>query len=342
MKKNLKIAISAVLMLAPLTAPSHSQEAPEAFYKGKTLTITVGIETGTGFDLYGRALARHMGRYIPGNPNILVSNMPGASGLIAFNWLANVAPKDGTSFGIVSFSAPFEPVFGNPQARFDATKFNWLGNMDSGATVCAVRPDSGVTNWKDVMTREVSVGAAGRAGPISQAPRALVAVGGAKLKIIEGYVGTAGVKLAIERNEVQGICGISMSTMRTQYAELLSSGRVKMILQLGPAPDPSLTGVPHIFEFARNDNERSLYSVIFGPQGLGRSFAAPPDVPAARVAALRAAFAATMKDPQFLEDAKKTRLDLSPQTGEQVQAFVSKLYATPPDIVAQAKKILGR
>jgi len=328
-------------MAVALTAPGHAQDEA-AFYKGKTLTVLVGIETGTGFDLYGRALARHIGRHIPGEPNVVVSNMPGASGLVAFNWLANVAPRDGSIFGIVAFSVPFEPVFGNQQARFDATRFNWIGNMDSGASICLAREDSGIAHWKDVFDRELTVGAAGRAGPISQTPRALATIGGAKLKIIEGYVGTAGIKLAIERNEVQGICGISLSTVRTQYAELVSSKRVKMLLQLGPAPDPTLPGVPHVFEFARNDTEREIYNLIFGPQGLGRSFAAPPDVPAQRVALLRAAFTATMKDAQFIEDAKKTRLALSPQTGEDVQAFVARLYASPPQIIAAAKKALGR
>jgi len=312
------------------------------FYKGKTITVVVGIEQGTGFDLYGRALARHMPRHLPGAPTMIVSNMPGASGLIAFNWLANVAPKDGTVFATASFSVPFEPMFGNEAARFKGPQFGWVGNMDSGVSVCVARPDSGVTQWTDVFQKELTVGAAGRAGPISQAPRALMELSGAKLKLIEGYVGTASVKLAIERGELQGICGISLSTVRSQWSDVLQSGLVKMMLQLGPKADPELKDVPHVFEFARGDEERQVYNLIFGPQGLGRSFAAPPGTPADRLKVLRDAFTATMKDPRFLEDAEKAKLDIAPQTGEEVQAFVEALYASPPDVIARARKVLGR
>jgi tripartite-type tricarboxylate transporter receptor subunit TctC len=321
--------------------PASAQDGAD-FYKGKTITIVVGIEQGTGFDLYGRALARHMGRHIPGNPTIIVSNMPGASGLVAFNWLANVAPKDGTTFAIASFSVPFEPMFGNEAARFRGPQFGWVGNMDSGVSVCLARPDSGVTKWSDVFEKELTVGAAGRAGPISQAPRALIELSGARLKLIEGYVGTASIKLAIERGELQGICGISLSTVRSQWADVLQSGLVKMILQLGPKSDPDLKGVPNVFEFAKGAEERQVYNLIFGPQGLGRSFAAPPGLPPERLKLLRDAFSATMKDPAFLADAEKTKLDISAQSGEEVQAFVETLYASPPDIVARARKVLGR
>lgn len=328
--------------LALAAASGATAQEGADFYKGKTLNIVVGIEQGTGFDLYGRALARHMGRHIPGNPTMIVSNMPGASGLIAFNWLANVAPKDGTAIGIASFSVPFEPMFGNDAARFKGPQFGWVGNMDSGVSVCLARPDSGVTKWTDVFEKELTIGAAGRAGPISQAPRALIQLSGAKLKLIEGYVGTASIKLAIERNELQGICGISLSTVRSQWADVLKSGLVKIILQLGPKSDPDLKDVPNVFEFAKGEQERQIYNLIFGPQGLGRSFAAPPGLPPERLKILREAFTATMNDPAFIADAKKSKLDISPQTGAEVQEFVETLYASPPDIVARARKVLGR
>ncbi len=313
------------------------------FYRGKTVTVVVGIEQGTGFDIYGRALARHIGRHIPGTPTVIVNNMPGASGLIAYNWLANVAPKDGTTFVIASFNVPFEPMLGNPLARFDGKQLGWVGNMDaSGASVCLARPDSGIASWADVYSREITMGAAGRGGSISQVPRALIDIGGAKIKLIEGYVGTASIKLAIQRGELQGICGISLSTVRTQWRDVMESGLLKMILQAGPKPDTSLSGVPHIFEFAKGTADRQVYALIFGPQGLGRSFAAPPGIPADRLAALRAAFSATMKDDKFREDARQAKLDLAPQTGEEVQAFVASLYASPPEVVQRARKALGR
>lgn len=317
-------------------------QSPAEFYKGKTISVVVGIEQGTGFDLYGRSLAQHMGRQIPGNPTVIVNNMPGASGLVAFNWLANVAPKDGTVIATASFSVPFEPLFGSESARFKGTDFNWIGNMDSGVSVCLARTDSGVTQWADLMHRELTIGAAGRAGPLSQIPRALIALGGVKLNLIEGYIGSASIKLATERKEVQGVCGLSLSTMRSQWVDLTDSGAVHMILQIGPKPDPDLGKLSHVYEFAKNDAERQVYSLIFGPQGLGRAFAVPRDVPQDRIRVLREAFAATMKDKHFLEDAKKAKLDLKPQSGEEVQAFVESLYASPPEVIQQARQILGR
>jgi tripartite-type tricarboxylate transporter receptor subunit TctC len=319
----LGLALTVAALIPAAIAPASAQSV-EQFYKGKTITIVVGIEQGTGFDLYGRALARHMSRHIPGAPTMIVTNMPGASGLIS------------------SFSVPFEPMFGNESARFKGQQLNWIGNMDAGVSVCLGRVDSGVTKWSDLMERELTVGAAGRAGAISQAPRALIELSGVKLKLIEGYVGTASIKLATERNEVQGICGISLSTVRTQWQDVLDSGLVKMLLQLGPKADPALADVPHVFDFAKGEDERKVYNVIFGPQGLGRSFAAPPDTPAERVKALRDAFTATMNDERFLEDAKKIKLDIQPQTGAEVQAMVETLYATEPEIIARAKKVLGR
>jgi tripartite-type tricarboxylate transporter receptor subunit TctC len=332
--------LSAVLGAAQL-APAMAQ-TPAEFYKGKTISVLVGIEQGTGFDLYGRTLAQHLGRHVPGNPTVIVNNMPGASGLVAFNWLANVAPRDGSVFATASFSVPFEPLFGNDSARFRGTDFNWIGNMDSGVSVCLARADSGVAQWSDLMHRELTIGAAGRAGPLSQIPRALIALGGVKLNLVEGYVGSASIKLATERKEVQGVCGLSLSTMRSQWTDLTASGAVRMILQIGPKPDPDLGSLAHVYEFAKSAAERQVYSLIFGPQGLGRAFAAPRDVPADRVRELREAFAATMKDERFLEDARKAKLDLKPQTGDEVQAFVESLYASPPDVLQQARRVLGR
>lgn len=342
MMRWLLILGSTLWALLPIT-PAGAQGAGADFYKGKTVTIVVGIEQGTGFDIYARALSRHIGRHIPGAPTVIVNNMPGASGLIAYNWIANVAPKDGSTFVIASFNVPFEPMLGNEQARFKGQQLSWIGNMDaSGISVCLARPDSGITKWADVYERNITMGAAGRGGAISQVPRALIEIGGAKIKLIEGYVGTASVKLAIQRNELQGICGISLSTVRSQWRDVMENGTLQMILQVGPKPDPSLTGVPHIFEFARNEADMQVYRLIFGPQALGRSFAAPPGIPADRLEALRTAFMATMKDDKFLDDARQANLDLAPQSGAEVQSFVELLYASPPAAIDRARKALGR
>jgi len=341
-----RLTTAKALLFAALPAlcagSSVNAQSPAEFYKGRTVIILVGIEQGTGFDLYGRTLSRHIGRHIPGNPTVIVNNMPGASGLVAFNWMANVAPRDGSLFGTVSFSVPFEPMFGNTRALFDATKFHWIGNMDRSVSVCAVRTDAGIDRFQDMLEKEVLIGGTGSAGPISQSPTALKNLTGAKIKLIEGYKGTATVKLAVERKEVQGICGVSFSTIRTQWRQLMDRKEVRLMIHFGAqAPDhPMLKGVPSVFDFAKTPEQRQVYDLVFGPQGLGRSFSAPPGVPADRVAALREAFTKTMNDPALIAEAEKTDLDIAPQTGAEVQAFIERAYASPPDIVAKAKRAL--
>lgn len=329
--------------MACTVLPARAQ-TPAQFYKGKTFTVLVGIEQGTGYDLYGRTLARHIGRHIPGNPAVIVNNMPGASGLVAFNWLANIAPKEGTVIATGSFSVPVEPVFGNKSARFDATKLNWIGNMDSSVSVCAVRADAGVNSFDDMLSKTVMIGGTGRAGPISQSPMALKNLAGAKINLVEGYKGTASVRLAMERGEVQGICGVSFSTVRTQYRSLLDQKKIKLLVQLGPRPmqHPMLEGVPHIYAYAKSPEQTQVFDLIFGVQGLGRSFAAPPNVPAERVAVLRAAFEKTMTDPALVAEAKKIDLDINWQNGKDVQAFIENAYKATPASIARAKKALGR
>jgi len=321
---------------------SAAAQSPGEFYKGKTVSLVVGHETGTGFDLYARTLARHYGRLLPGEPQVVVNNMPGASGLNAFNWLANIAPKDGTAMVIVAFTVPFEPLYGVKLARFDASKLQWIGNMDASVSVCAVATSTGIAKFSDLMERELLAGGTGRAGPLSQSPRILQRLTGAKFRVIEGYKGSASVKLAIERGEIGGLCGLSLSTVRTQYRDKFDNGSMRLIMQLGPARHPDLNDVPHVFEYAKTDEERQIFRLIFGPQGLGRSFVAPAETPPDRVAALRAAFTATMSDAKFREDAQKAKLDLRAETGEEVQKFIADIYTTPLSVVEKVKTILEK
>ena len=338
-----KVLALAAPICAMAVAPAGAQPLAD-FYRGKTFTVLVGIEQGTGFDLYGRVLSRHIGRHIPGNPTVIVNNMPGASGLVAFNWLANVAPRDGSVIGTVSFSVPFEPMFGNKRALFDATKMGWIGNMDSSVSVCAVRTDAGIARFEDMLHKDVMIGGTGNAGPISQSPLALKNLVGAKINLVEGYKGTATVKLAMERGEVQGICGISFSTMRTQWRQSFDNGSFRLVVQLGPKPmrHPMLANVPHIYDFAKTPEERQVFDLIFGAQGLGRSFAAPPGLPADRLAALRSAFANAVADPALLAEAAKLDLDINSQSGAEVQAFIERVHGFEPAIVERAKKALSK
>src|SRR3954447_12116038 len=214
----------------------------EGFYTGRKLAVVIGHEVGTGFDLYGRALARHMGRFIPGNPTLVPENMVGVAGFAAANWLYNVAAKDGSVIAIFAHTAPFEPLLGKGTARFDASKFTWIGNMDGVVGVCGVWDHAGISKFDDLFTKETVFGAggAGTGGPLTQFPTAVKRLLGAKIKLIQGYKGSAEIRLAMARGELQGICGLPMSTVKTEWRDDFNSGRFKIILQLGRDRSPEL------------------------------------------------------------------------------------------------------
>ncbi len=330
------IAIAAVTaMLAP--ASVSAQTAAE-FYKGKTFTIVVGQEPGTGFDIYSRALARHFGRLIPGNPSIVVQNMPGASGVNAGNWLYNIGPKDGTVMGTFSQNVALEPLFGNAAAKYDATKFLWIGNMEESASVCGVTASANVKSFDELTQKEFVFGATGPTGPLGQAARALNMIAGTKIKIIYGYKGSATIKLAMAKGEVQGICGLPWSTVKAFWKDELDAGNFKPVIQLSAKPSAEINALTHIDRFATTPETRQLVDLIFGQLVLGRIYAMPPGVPADRVEALRKSFMAAMADKEFLADADKTRIDIVPATGVDVERQVKGFYAASPDIVARAKK----
>jgi tripartite-type tricarboxylate transporter receptor subunit TctC len=331
----------AVLALRVFAHAACADEV-ERFYAGRKLSVVIGHEVGTGFDLYGRALARHMGRFIPGNPTLVPENMLGVAGFAAANWLYNVAPKDGSMIAIFAHTAPFEPLLGKATGRFDASKFNWIGNMDGVVGVCGVSNQAGVSKFEDLFARETVFGAggAGTGGPLTQFPTAVKRLLGAKIKLIQGYKGSAEIRLAMARGELQGICGLPMSTVKTEWRDDFNSGRFKIILQLGRDRSPELPGVPHVYDYVKTDEDRQVFDLIFGLQAIGRPFAAPPGVPEERVKVLRSAFMNVANDPAFLAEAAKMQLDVSPTPGEEVQAFVTRMYASPKAIVERAKEAL--
>jgi tripartite-type tricarboxylate transporter receptor subunit TctC len=324
--------------IAGASSAAHADPVAD-FYKGKTFSVLVGHEAGTGFDIYSRVLIRHMGRYIPGNPNMIVQNMIGASGVTAGNWLYNIAPKDGTVMGTFAQTVPLEPLFGNQQARFDASRFIWIGNMEASIALCGVTRDSGITEFKQLLDQEVVFGATGPTGPLVKSALAVKNVLGAKLKVISGYKGSADVKLAMSRGEVKGICGLPWSTIKSFWRDELRAGEFKPLIQLSGEKTDELKGLPHYTEFVKNDADRQLFGILFGVQALGRAYAAPPDVPADRIAALRKAFMETMADKEFLADAEKTGIDIIPNNGEEVSKMWAEYARTPPDIVARAKAV---
>jgi tripartite-type tricarboxylate transporter receptor subunit TctC len=337
-KKPLRtMAISLAAALSALVRPAAADEVAD-FYRGKTFTIVVANEVGTGFDVYGRVLARHIGDHIPGHPNVVVQNMVGASGLAAANWLYNVAPKDGSVMATFVHTVPFEPLMGDSAAKFRTEKFTWIGNMASMDGICGVSRASGIRTFDDLLVNETEFGATGATGPIGEAAIALKNLLGAKIKLVPGYKGSASIKLAMQRGEVGGVCSLDMSTLAATWQDVYESGEFKPIIQISGKPRPDLAGLPYVFNFAKTEEDRLVFTLVFGTQVLGRPYASTPDVPAERAEALRVAFTATMRDPQFLADADNSHIDISPMTGAEVDDFIARTAASPPAVIERARR----
>jgi tripartite-type tricarboxylate transporter receptor subunit TctC len=301
------------------------------------MTIVVGHEVGTGFDLYGRALARHLGSHIAGNPNVVVQNMVGASGMAAANWLYNIAPRDGTVLATFVPTAIFEPLFGNTAAKFDPARLTWIGNMDEGVSICGVSRSTGIERFEDLRMRETLFGSTGATGPLGKHALAVKHLLGARIKIVPGYPGSASVKLAMDRGEVGGICGLSMSSVTSQWREEFQSGAFRILLQLSGRPHPALAGIPHVNDFIKSPEDQQVFGLIFGIQALGRVFVSPPAMPAPRLRALREAFTATARDPDFLAEAAKMQIDVNPATGAEVESFIAAVAASSKEVIERAK-----
>lgn len=335
-------ALAQLLAVGAMWSGAAAAQEPAAFYAGKSVTIVVGQDAGSGFDIYTRALARHYGRHILGTPGFVVQNMPGASGVNATNWLANIAPKDGTTLGTWSPNVVLEPLFGNVQAKYDASKFAWIGNMEQSAAVCGISPAAGARTFQDLKDKEVVFGATGPTGPLGVSPVALNRLFGTKIKVVYGYKSSPDVKLAIGKGEVAGICGLPYSTIKAFWKDMLDAGTFKPILQLSAARLPELGPIAHIDEHVTSDDLRQVSALIFGVQALGRIFAGPPGMPTDRLAVLRTAFMATLADREFMADAEKTRIDIMPATGAEVEAMIAGFYSAGPELIARAKAAMSK
>jgi tripartite-type tricarboxylate transporter receptor subunit TctC len=326
--------IRAIVILAfcPI-AHAHAQD-PASFYKGKTIDLYVGYSAGGGYDVYARALARHMGRFIPGNPTIVPKNMPGAGSLVLANWLYNVAPKDGSAFGMIGRGTAFDPLLGSTKAQFDAAKFNWIGSMNDEVSVCVAWHTSGIAKLQDVTQKELTVGGTGPAADTDQFPKVLNATIHTKFKIIPGYPGGNDIDLAMERGEVMGRCGWSWSSVVATHKRWIDDKKINILVQLSLTKHADLPNVPLVMDFAKTDEERQIFKLVFARQPMGRPFLAPPGVPADRTATLRKAFMDAMKDPGFLAEAEKMQLEIDPVSGDAVQAIVRDVYRTPKSIAA--------
>jgi tripartite-type tricarboxylate transporter receptor subunit TctC len=285
-------------------------------------------------------LARYMGKHIPGNPTVVPKNMAGAGSLLLANWLYNVGPKDGTAFGIIGRGTGFDPVLGNDKAKFDGPKFTWIGSMNDEVSVCVAWHTSGITKFDDVLTKELVVGGTGASADTDQFPKITNGVLGTKFKIVTGYPGGNEVGLAMERGEVQGRCGWSWSSVKSTHMKWYQEKKFTVLLQLALHKHPDLPDVPLVVDLAKTDEQRQILKLIFARQVMGRPFLAPPGVPKDRTEALRKAFMDTMSDKEFLSDAAKAQLEITPVAGDAVERLVKEILQTPKPIADKAAEYI--
>ena len=326
-------------------APAHSQGAIADFYRGKTVTIAAGSSAGGGLDTYGRLVGRHLGKHIPGNPTVIVQNMPGAGSLTAARHLYSVAPKDGTHIATVLPSALLESLIGSTDRKtYDPTKFNYLGNANSETLVCITRRDAPVKTFTDAFQQELIVGSTGPGSTLQDGPNVLKNLLGAKINIVAGYKGSREVSLAVLKNEIHGVCGLAWSSAKQQYQDLFApDGIVKVFLQEDSRSHPELAGkAPIAIDFAKTPEQRAVLEIFYSQAIFTRPFLLPPDVQQERVAALRKAFMETMKSAELQAEARKQQTEAIASPGEEVAALIAKIYATPPDIVEQLRKASGK
>jgi tripartite-type tricarboxylate transporter receptor subunit TctC len=323
-----------------ISAPAAKADPVADFYKGKSLTMVISSSAGGGYDALSRTIARHMGKHVPGQPNIVPRNMPGAGGIVANKFLAATAPRDGSVLGGLQNNAPLEPLFGVKEADYDPVKMNWLGTPSVETGLLFVWHTSPFRTFDDVKVREMTAGASGvNSGPAFYA-RVMNELLGAKIKVVAGYPGQNEAYIAIERGEIDTY-GLTMwSSLTSVKKGWLAENKVRVLLQYGPEKEPALGATPYGDDLITDPEDKLLFRAAYGPLTLGRPFVLPPDVPADRVAALRKAFMAMIRDPDFRTEAGKQGLQIdSPRSGEQLQEEIRKLYATPAHLVERLRRI---
>jgi tripartite-type tricarboxylate transporter receptor subunit TctC len=329
MKSSILLAFCGVFAASSAVA----QDPVADFYKkNNTIRLLVGSEAGGGYDGYARLLARHLGRFIPGNPTFVVQNMPGAGGIVAANYLYNAAPKDGTAIAQVQRLVPFVQIMGEPGPQFETPKFNWLGSLASEVTVCvAWKASTDIKTFEDVQKKELIVGGSGP-NDTETVPAILNNVLGSKFKIVSGYPSSTAVTLAVERGEVQGVCS-SYSSLSTRNAHWFRDNKVNLLVQASTQKHPALPNVPLALELAKNPDDKALLELNDARLAIGRPFMLPPGVPPERVKALRTAFNQMVKDKDFLADAEKEKRELDVVTGDDMQVLLERLSKTPKSMI---------
>jgi tripartite-type tricarboxylate transporter receptor subunit TctC len=332
-KRRLAAALISVAAIAGVASPAEAQSAGD-FYKGKTVSVYIGYGAGGGYDLYSRLLARHLGKHLAGKPTVIPKNEPGAGSFKLANELYNVMPKDGTALGMIGESLVISQVLGDPAAKFVARDFNWIGRMADSDPVLVTLPGS-VATIQEAMTKEVMVGVPGAGSATALNVTAVNGLLGTKFKIISGYEGSAQIRLALERGEVEG----SASTLWRIERDWIRERKLNTVYQASIEPAPDLPGVPTLIQLARNDDERKLLNFYSSYTTVGRSIITPPKVPAERVKELRAAFDAAVKDPELLAEAEKAKMELNVMSGEHLTALINEVTSLQGALLERAKKI---
>jgi tripartite-type tricarboxylate transporter receptor subunit TctC len=326
----------ACLLIAALLLPGGAAAQP---IEGKQIVLLVGTAAGGGYDTYARTLARHMPKYIPGAPVIVVKNMPGADGAIAATTLYNSALRDGTTIAALTNGIAMDPLFKRFVGRFDALKFNWLGSIGKLMNVCVTWNTSPVKTIEEARAHEVIVSASGATSNSAMMPKITNTLLGRKFKIVAGYTDND-LALAMERGEVEGLCGLAYSSLKATQPNWFAEKKVNVLLQIGLTRAPDLPDVPSALELVSLPQDKKVLELILARQEMGRPFAAPPGVLANRMGLLRSAFQVTLKDPEFPSDAKRLQMEIDPLTADEIETLLKKTYAAPQAIVAQAAKLV--
>ena len=333
---QVRFGVHLVVLAALLAATAHAQDAAE-FYRGRTVSLVVGFNPGGGADTYARLVARHLGKHIAGNPTVVVRNMQGAGSVVAANHVYNVSPKDGTELGLFAGNITIDPLMGGTQHKYDARKFGWVGAPSSDSNVCLSSLSSSFKTIDDVIRREMITGTSGTS--TYDFPVVMNNVIGTKFKLVKGYGGSAALRLAMERGEIEGFCGVGYNSMRTAG---LADGKANILVQVGLAKNPHMPNVPFIFDYAKSNEDRQIFRLVFGWLDLERPIGAPPGVPEERLRALREGFDRAMKDPVLLADAEKAQVGIEPMSGAAIAAFVDEAYRAPAEVGKRAAQMLGR
>jgi tripartite-type tricarboxylate transporter receptor subunit TctC len=336
----MRIACAAVAVALAATGPACAGSVEE-FYKGKSINWILSTGAGGGYASYAHVFAPYLSAHIPGKPNIVVQNMPGAGGIRAMVFLNGVASKDGTTIGLVHSSVPFAPLYGIRGANFDPRQMHWVGSINASSGICASWTASGVTTWRDLFDKEFIVGGTGAGSQMETMPAMINKLFGTRIKIVSGYKGGNDVYIAMERGEVHGRCGGLKSSIKSTRPDWFPQKKVSVPVQIALERDPEFADSPALIEFTKDEKTRQILQLILSPMDMDRPILLPPGTPPDKVAALRRAFHAAMTDPGFIAEAKKASIDVDEISGEKIQAVLERAFAMPPDVIREAKDAMS-